>query len=75
MDKKLEKIDEMVDELELSMFEVRDICKTMYHSAQYCFENQMTVYNLTTMFEILNDKLKNVSGKIDLLGREIFLIK
>jgi hypothetical protein len=35
----------------------------------------MTVYNLTTMFEILNDKLKNVSGKIDLLGREIFLIK
>jgi hypothetical protein len=33
MDKKLEKIDEMVDELELSMFEVRDICKTMYHSA------------------------------------------
>jgi hypothetical protein len=75
MDDKIKEISELVDDIDMMMFDARDISKTIYYSMQYCFENELSTYNLLIVCEILNKKLEEISEKVETLDLNVFNLK
>lgn len=75
MENKIEEISNLVDETDLKMLKVKDILKTLYYSVQYCMENELPMYNILVVCEILDEKLEKIYDIIDTLDLNIIRIK